>query len=306
MTGLRLTIPTVFTDVSLPSLRNDPLLSVGSLLLVDATHPFRQWPAGVPAPGVMLPNIASQEAAALLGASTDAAIGATMYTSAAWVEGTGAGQNGISERTPKGGLHTVVSKLRGAAACYKQFRPGTAFAAYFAANATHDYYMGVWHKCTRMSAPFGPPQGYPQYTRFGAITGVSANLLSFMQGGVQPTPTDITPFQDEAAIAAINNQQCARAMCYNINNAATSPLVTPLAGDTWQLGPMWGNLGALQVEPSNWPSGVVYRWYLEDLTVSGRTYAQVSAIDKAEHTKQVMTVGGRYYGDTNIDPLTIP
>lgn len=53
-------------------------------------------------------------------------------------------------------------------------------------------------------------------------------------------------------------------------------------------------------------SRVLYRWYLEDLTVSGRTYAEVLAADYALY-QQAFGVGGRYYGDTlPTDPSTIP
>lgn len=48
-----------------------------------------------------------------------------------------------------------------------------------------------------------------------------------------------------------------------------------------------------------------YRAYIEDLTVSGRSYAAVDALDYAEYTKQVTTAGGRYYADTYTDPATI-
>lgn len=53
-------------------------------------------------------------------------------------------------------------------------------------------------------------------------------------------------------------------------------------------------------------SSIFYRAYIEDLTVSGRTYAEVDAIDYALYTKEVLTPGGRYYGDTYTDPATIP
>jgi hypothetical protein len=42
------------------------------------------------------------------------------------------------------------------------------------------------------------------------------------------------------------------------------------------------------------------------LTVSGRTYAEVDAIDHALYTREVLTPGGRYYGDTYTDPATLP
>lgn len=51
------------------------------------------------------------------------------------------------------------------------------------------------------------------------------------------------------------------------------------------------------------PSFAVYRIYIEDLTLSGRTYAQVKAIDDAEFAK-AFAVGGRFHGDTWSNPAT--
>lgn len=45
------------------------------------------------------------------------------------------------------------------------------------------------------------------------------------------------------------------------------------------------------------PSYILYRMYLEDLTVSGRTYAQVDAIDYAMW-QTAFSAGGKFYGDT--------
>lgn len=51
-------------------------------------------------------------------------------------------------------------------------------------------------------------------------------------------------------------------------------------------------------------SRIIYRIYVEDLTLSGRTYAEVKAIDDAEFTK-AFAAGGRFYGDTWSDPATL-
>jgi len=67
-------------------------------------------------------------------------------------------------------------------------------------------------------------------------------------------------------------------------------LLAPFAGDTVASGQV---------------SGVIYRAYMEDLQVSGRSYAAVDAIDFEQFTKHVLTAGGRYYGDTYTDPATI-
>ena len=44
---------------------------------------------------------------------------------------------------------------------------------------------------------------------------------------------------------------------------------------------------------------------IEDLTVSGRTYAEVDALDYALY-QAAFAADGRYHGDTNTDPSTLP
>lgn len=51
------------------------------------------------------------------------------------------------------------------------------------------------------------------------------------------------------------------------------------------------------------PSYIVYRVYIEDLNLSGRTFEEVKAIDDAEHAKAFAN-GGRFYDDTWSDPVT--
>lgn len=52
-------------------------------------------------------------------------------------------------------------------------------------------------------------------------------------------------------------------------------------------------------------SRIIYRARIEDLTVSGRTYEEVEAIDFALYTA-AFAVGGKFYGDTYTDPTTFP
>lgn len=52
------------------------------------------------------------------------------------------------------------------------------------------------------------------------------------------------------------------------------------------------------------PSYALYRIYVEDLKLSGRTFAEVKAIDDAEFEK-AFAVGGRFYGDTWSDPVSV-
>lgn len=94
----------------------------------------------------------------------------------------------------------------------------------------------------------------------------------------------------------------------------TATVGSPLAIPTFMhAGPTYGypdtssyNIALISSRNNVAPSWVVYSWHMCDLTVAGLTYAQADAIDLAEYTKQVLTPGGRYYGDTNTDPATIP
>lgn len=49
------------------------------------------------------------------------------------------------------------------------------------------------------------------------------------------------------------------------------------------------------------PSFALYRLYIEDMTVSGRDYAEVEAIDLAAYTRE-FAAGGKFYGDTFTTP----
>lgn len=88
-------------------------------------------------------------------------------------------------------------------------------------------------------------------------------------------------------------------------NVATGGIVgTPpsaLVGSAMQ----WGSFGVVPSSSSpvsRMPSHVVYRYYLEDLTISGRTYAQVDAIDQRLYAAKISTPGGAYFGDTPSAP----
>jgi len=51
---------------------------------------------------------------------------------------------------------------------------------------------------------------------------------------------------------------------------------------------------------------VLYRLYIEDLTVSGRSYADVDALDLLGYQQQVLSPEGRYSADTILtNPATV-
>ncbi|MCF6764112.1 hypothetical protein, partial [Pseudomonas fragi] len=52
------------------------------------------------------------------------------------------------------------------------------------------------------------------------------------------------------------------------------------------------------------PSRIIYRAYGEDLTVSGRNYAEVEALDYALFL-EAFAPGGKFYGDTFTSPSAL-
>lgn len=77
-------------------------------------------------------------------------------------------------------------------------------------------------------------------------------------------------------------------------------------------GPSWGaiagsyNAAVLVGRNTLWSSFIFYRLYVEDLTVSGRSYVTIDAIDLALYQAAVLTSTGRYYSDTYSAPSTVP
>ena len=69
------------------------------------------------------------------------------------------------------------------------------------------------------------------------------------------------------------------------------------------IGPWSGTIASNQALNAS-PCFVLYRIYIEDLDLSGRTYEQVKAIDEAEFAK-AFAAGGKFYGDAWNDPSAI-
>jgi hypothetical protein len=109
------------------------LLTAGSLLLVDPTHPDGAWASGVPATTVV--NRARTQAQAAAGTGV---VGDFDLT----VTNTLTGTDGIVERTTRGGLHGIISQTT-SAQNRRYTASSAALLAYLAANVTHAYYLSV-------------------------------------------------------------------------------------------------------------------------------------------------------------------
>jgi hypothetical protein len=278
---------TTLTDTTAPRLVTiDPIESAGSLYLVEPMHPVEQWAAGVPATGSTVPNLFQ---------STLGIADPTILITGGANDGT----KGKVERSTKGGLHGIVSQAATlVAGDGVQITMPASLETYIEANLGHSYYISIWDRLTRANGSGGDAIFTCSFTGTSTNQGIAFAMVSLWSS---PPVGSTLGFDILDNVVGPRYANVAR-------SAAAAMTTTPIsAGPVW--GAPTGAVGSTSLTNRNtrWPSFVFYRVYLEDLTVSGRTYAQVHAIDNALYNEQVLTPGGRYYGDTTpTAPATIP
>lgn len=298
---------TSLTNPSAPRLADvDQLESAGSLMLLEPMHPLRQWAPGVPAHVSKVPNLLADKAAPLIGS-----------TLAADHDPTAAsyrldGVRAAAERSAKGGLHVAYSQKHldnidntaaGFGSTGLRIDLTDPQKLYIATNYTHEFYMSLWMRVTR-----GAPAGVPQVNVVQSLAHVTSSTGNWwihhnQTGTIARTGKTSTKW---SSITDTGPKFAAGAGPYNPGNVTTpAASASSVLGYAFQVGNM-GTFNSYLEAKQNAPSAVFYRAYLEDLTVSGRTYAEVQAMDNALYERQVLTEGGRYYNDTTtFDPATI-
>jgi hypothetical protein len=279
--------PVEFTGPNIATMpkiaRIDPIESAGSLLLIEAAHPLGAWPAGV-AHNTALPNLFKATADTVIGGGTKDAFFDNVFAG-----------KGLVERTPKGGIHGVVSPTLATSANDRfDIVAPSVLKTFMKANKTHSFYISVWARRTKIADPGAALAGI-------ITTAISSNGTWAIQGNpvslafsggtalgsTQPANTVGPSFSAAAGIVA-QDFDTQSDTAGNKNNAL-AVLGNRQGGAALGLG----------------GGRIIYRIYFEDLTVSGRNFDTVKAIDLALYTKHVLTAGGRYYGDTFTDPATV-
>lgn len=301
--GVKIVLPTTLTDSSLQVLHDDSILTPGSLFLGDLAHSINpatgyvNAASGVPADGAQLYNVGYKECAALLGSGTAATLAGTLNVKGA----IGNLTKGKVERTTKGGLHVIVSQATalaagdGVVAVLPQ-----AVRTYLKNNTGHAYYFSAWDQLTRAN--------------IGSLATTAAVQYEIGQGA---TPTNLvsvlaSTIYANGAIAPVSQSVTGGINTVGARLIALATAGSPMSNDTFTSGgpamgaaPGTSNNTGLASRNNSWPSLAAYRWYLEDLTVSGRSFATVAALDLARYTAEVATTGGRYNADTFTAPSTI-
>lgn len=262
----------------------DPILpDRGALLLLDASKPSGTWPSGATS-GMTIPNLAAESARALTGNSLSGTwdVATTGSISAA--------------RTSKGGMH-VVAGLQSPlpSGNYARIAMPAALAEYVFENLTHSFYLSQWTRATRVPAA---GSGAPPFTASVAKSD-SSYLASLYRDGTEVSAFPNAYFGTSQRLGYRMGTPAAGAA--NLNSVATAGWVgtKPVSSSEIQTLPfVLGRSGPVQATQQSQPSLILYRCYLEDLTASGRTFAEVDAADNAAFTREVLTSGGRYHGDT--------
>lgn len=265
----------------------DPILSEGSLLLIDV----KNWGTGVPSNGARLPNIAPIQAG-LLGIDDSAA-------TFAQVGDLVSGGYGAIERTAKQGLHVMVRQSADVPANNGfniNLPPG--IVSYMLDNDDHEFYFSQWRKLTRVAKTTSPDGA----KTFAAMmnSGSSANAFFMMSH----TSSQVAPHSANRTGQRVSGAG-QNVLGNTIHNLAGTPNGTN--DGTYMAAAQFGTVApqnSFNVIAAALPSWVFYRCYLEDLTVSGRTYSEVDAIDYALW-QSAFGEGGRFYGDTHSNPETV-
>jgi hypothetical protein len=260
----------------------DPIESSGSLILIEPGHPAGPL-VGVPGNGDVATNLFADTALGLLGSAGHGA----------WAISDLSAGKGLIERSTKGGVHYVTSRSLGSSGMFAKVNLADDLKTYLRANDTHHYYLSTWAKKTRVEVSSGN------------------SLLHGLTTTGSPSSNYIV-YQTEAGGSGAGSGGALGAMNRNLGNQRASVHGTGWAGtkpasnasfNAVAFGAGFTILNASALQVANW---VIYRCYLEDLTVSGRSHTEVDALDLALYTAEVLTVGGRYQGDTTpTDPATV-
>lgn len=283
------------TDTSAPKIiTRDKIESNGSLFLFDGNHQFGTF-AGLPAQNAAIPNVLANKAAALLGVAESAVglvVGGGTVNSAYWK----------SERTTKGGVHGIITQAGGQVGNPQyRIKAATAIRDYVLANPTHKYYVSIWSRITRQSLATSSQS--PMHL-VGATT---ANMLFNFESGLPSPQSGATLLgrKPDPIVGDLPAQPLA--VPYNrFGSIGVQGFVGTGPGASADINLLVGTDGPWAGGMVNKaPSRIIYRGYMEDLTASGRDYAEVEAIDYAMFL-EAFGLGGKFYGDTYTAPSALP
>lgn len=270
--------------------RADPALTDGSLILIDFAHSQGYSPddlTKVPANGEVIPNIARAIAADMIG-------GVAADMDLAWEFNASASQV-IMERTAKGMLHGMVSQINLTATVAGNIAIPAAIRQHIFDHQDHGFYLSAWTVLTRTSA-----NSATRLVNVGSSLTAANNYLGSMgntslfpaAGNSHLLGRRLSP--DPVTVGEQSYRSMA-ALGFNGTPPASASGFARLLS--------FGRTAGFTSISNGFASWAIGRLALIDLTVAGKTWEEVDAIDRAMFDAAI-TVGGKFHGDSWSDPAT--
>ena len=255
-----------FTDPRMPIFYPYPGLTDGSLGLLDAYEVDENFNLSATGTDISTtPNLAAIPAATLTGVSQadlDFKYSNTL------------GSTEVKfERTPKLGIHGIVSQVNQVSGHLARFRCPGILPYVVAHQNDHQFAVFVHHRITR-DKPSSTSQN-PVEVLMSHNSAPSSNklLIASLDGGLTGNP-------------ALKSQASAKT---GTDMAAATAYYDHL---------VWGAPGGFGTLLNNLcRSYVLYRWHFIDLTAAGMTMAEATASEQDIFNRRFSS-GGKYYGDT--------
>lgn len=252
-----------------------PLQSAGSLYVYEPARTDTATPAN----GSRTANVLARTVAPLIPGDT----------AGVWsVQGPN-----LLERSRAGGIHAALTTANTTIGNGAALRMSEAVKAYVRANRTHRFYFSFAGRTTRAAATPDAPEKSVAFALLSAPAEVGIGIVTDGYVGTYDLGLSGPGAAPDAwnAIAATHRQVGTSTLPASIASTAASSI----DAIAW----MVANIGFNQWGSRPGVSGakILYYAYAEDLTISGRTYAQVASLDRAYLTAQ-LTTGGLYDGDT--------
>lgn len=195
------------------------------------------------------------------------------------------------ELTTKNGLHGIAKKGSiGSNGC-KNISLNSALATYINNNVNHKFFVGLSHRITN---PVGNGTGNVTYS--AATKNDSQCLWAFdARSSVLPPDGNVHNLGSDK----IGNDTSTNLVYRAVEVKGIYSTYGEFAPDFDQIS-IWkvGDTTNFSVfSTGRNPSHIFYTFYIEDLTVSGRSFSEVNAIFKARHN-QNHSEGGKYFNDS--------
>lgn len=289
---LQIIVPGANFDTNLPVLNPiDDIVSAGSLFLFDAANPDQEITLptfDVTNTEVVLPNLVKDNAAVLCSADADdcTLMQQTIANNANTI---------AAELTTAGGIHVATSRANQDSSGpnhYKWLAPNNSPISDYLKGVIddHEIYISMWYRLTRENIAVSAAQAISYwavntsaYGWFGLASGIRGAYDGEGLTYLPRYPFNLQNASDVGRSTLLNAK--IRGTMGAMDPNLVMNIFTAGNSDAWR---------GFNENASH--SGILYRLYIEDLTVSGRTYEEVSALDEALYD-QAFSAGGVYSSD---------